>query len=184
MRVLFFSDRFLENLFSSYQNASFFFSIFIVAWCSEQIKWNLLNIFPENTRNGFLLSNIEELRLTLSRRSLTLSRRRPLSYRNQWFLYDNGLRLERVKMFCRNKQLRILFWICFLYLSYFRINHFEYWNNSNIQEMSQTYQLFSIKSSYFSLWRICKFIIFCVMHIWFKYDLFQNISGYSVIKKR
>ena len=39
---------------------------------------------------------------------LTLSRRRPLSYRNQsidllrksmdWFLYDNGLRLERVKM--------------------------------------------------------------------------------------
>ena len=37
---------------------------------------------------------------------LTLSRRRPLSYRNQssdllcksmdWFLYDNGLRLERV----------------------------------------------------------------------------------------
>ena len=38
---------------------------------------------------------------------LTLSKRRPLSYRNQsidllrksmdWFLYDNGLRLERVK---------------------------------------------------------------------------------------
>ena len=40
---------------------------------------------------------------------LTLSRRRPLPYRNQsidwlrksmdWFLYDNGLRLERVKRF-------------------------------------------------------------------------------------
>ena len=40
---------------------------------------------------------------------LTLSRRRPLSYRNQsidlrsksidWFLYDNGLRLERVNIF-------------------------------------------------------------------------------------
>ena len=39
-------------------------------------------------------------------RQLTLSRRRPLSYRNQsidllrksmdWFLYDNGLRLQRV----------------------------------------------------------------------------------------
>ena len=39
--------------------------------------------------------------------NLTLSRRRPLSYRSQsidllsksvdWFLYDNGLRLERVK---------------------------------------------------------------------------------------
>ena len=38
---------------------------------------------------------------------LTLSRRRPLSYRNQsidlesksmdWFLYDNGLRLEKFK---------------------------------------------------------------------------------------
>ena len=28
--------------------------------------------------------------------SLTLSRRRPLSHRN-WFLYDNGLHLERVK---------------------------------------------------------------------------------------
>ena len=38
---------------------------------------------------------------------LTFSRRRPLSYRNQsidllrksldWFLYDNGLRYERVK---------------------------------------------------------------------------------------
>ena len=42
-----------------------------------------------------------------SKRLLTISRRRPLSYRNQsinllrksidWFLYDNGLRLERVK---------------------------------------------------------------------------------------
>ena len=29
--------------------------------------------------------------------TLTLSRWRPLSYRN-WFLYDNGLRLERVKV--------------------------------------------------------------------------------------
>ena len=57
---------------------------------------------------------------------LTLSRRRPLSYRNQstdllcksmdWFLYDNGLRLERVKsqfthyplvwMFCTKRSLR------------------------------------------------------------------------------
>ena len=42
---------------------------------------------------------------------LTLSRRRPLSYRKQsidllrksmnWFLYDNSLRLERVKCSCR-----------------------------------------------------------------------------------
>ena len=44
---------------------------------------------------------------------LTLSWRRPLSYRNQsidflresmdWFLYDNGLRHERVKQFEYNK---------------------------------------------------------------------------------
>ena len=29
--------------------------------------------------------------------TLTLSWRRPLSYRNQWFLYDNGFRHKRVK---------------------------------------------------------------------------------------
>ena len=50
-------------------------------------------------RNGIRLSQMNLF--------LTLSRRRPLSYRNQsinllcksmdWFLYDNGLRLERVK---------------------------------------------------------------------------------------
>ena len=37
----------------------------------------------------------------ICRVSLTLSWRRPLSYRNQsmdWFLYDNGLRHERVKL--------------------------------------------------------------------------------------
>ena len=44
-------------------------------------------------------------------KNLTLSRRRPLSYRNQsidlrskpmyWFLYDKGLRLERVKILFR-----------------------------------------------------------------------------------
>ena len=46
-------------------------------------------------------------------KTLTLSRRRPLSCRNQsidlgsksrdWFLYDNGLRLERVKASRLNK---------------------------------------------------------------------------------
>ena len=45
---------------------------------------------------------------TGARRILTLTRRRPISYRNQsidllrksmdWFLYDNGLRHERVKL--------------------------------------------------------------------------------------
>ena len=37
--------------------------------------------------------------------SLTLSWRRPLSYRNQWCLYDNGLRLERVKGYNMAKKL-------------------------------------------------------------------------------
>ena len=56
----------------------------------------------------FCLINFLKNRRVLSNSSisLTLSRRRPLSYRNQsidllhksmdWFLYDNGLRLERV----------------------------------------------------------------------------------------
>ena len=57
-------------------------------------SWNFLEV-----------STIPQLKHVHS--SLTLSRRRPLSYRNQstdllrksmdWFLYDNGLRLERVK---------------------------------------------------------------------------------------
>ena len=54
---------------------------------------------------------------------LTLSRRRPLSYRNQstdllcksmdWFLYDNGLRLERVKQANKHaKKIPKLFTTC------------------------------------------------------------------------
>ena len=43
-----------------------------------------------------------------NKNKLTLSRRRPLSYRNQsididWFLYYNGLRHERVKQKMKNK---------------------------------------------------------------------------------
>ena len=53
------------------------------------------------------LGNLTNVWNTFLRKSLTLSRRRPLSYRNQsidwsslsmdWFLYDNGLHLEKVK---------------------------------------------------------------------------------------
>ena len=56
-------------------------------------------------RNNVSLINFENERLNIMiyRSSLTLSWRRPLSYRNQtkpdWFLYDNGLRHERVKEF-------------------------------------------------------------------------------------
>ena len=48
-----------------------------------------------------------KIKLVISKSTLTLSLQRPLSYRNQsydlrsksmgWFLYDNGLRHERVK---------------------------------------------------------------------------------------
>ena len=58
-----------------------------------------LIVLTRETRHRFVFMNFSF--------SLTLSRRRPLSYRNQlidllrklmdWFLYDNGLRHERVK---------------------------------------------------------------------------------------
>ena len=57
-------------------------------------------------------------------RSLTLSRRRPLSYRNQsidlrsksgdWFLYDNDLRLERVKN--RSLYFWIVYFLCYVWI--------------------------------------------------------------------
>ena len=53
----------------------------------------------------------------LSRSSLTLLWRRPLSYKNQstdllrksmdWFLYDNGLRHERVKYWSSNRRFSV-----------------------------------------------------------------------------
>ena len=59
-------------------------------------------LFPKMFFIDFLVTK------TLVESRLTLSRRRPLSYRNQsidllwksmdWFLYDNGLLLERVKI--------------------------------------------------------------------------------------
>ena len=76
-------------------------------WCHEiwicKIKFDVL----ENKRNTW--SKIKTFVLVLHMLSfrLTLSWRRPLSYRNQsinllcksmdWFLYDNGLRHEKVK---------------------------------------------------------------------------------------
>ena len=44
-----------------------------------------------------IFQKVEAISLTLkSVIQLTLSWRKTLSYRNQWFLYDNGLRHERV----------------------------------------------------------------------------------------
>ena len=55
---------------------------------------------------------------------LTLSRRRPLSYRNQsidllcksmdWFLYDNGLRLESVNQFAKSRLFALLIWMIWI----------------------------------------------------------------------
>ena len=54
--------------------------------------------------------------------NLTLSWRMPLSYRNQsidlrsksmdWFLYDNGLRHERVKQLIRNRNCKSVSFLC------------------------------------------------------------------------
>ena len=48
----------------------------------------------------FVVCSLRIVSIFCFKATLILSRRRPLSYRNQsidWFLYDNGLRLERVK---------------------------------------------------------------------------------------
>ena len=62
------------------------------------------SMYPQGVSHSFSIKNVFYDKL-----DLTLSRRRPLSYRNQsidllrksmdWFLYDNGLCLERVKIF-------------------------------------------------------------------------------------
>ena len=75
---------------------------------SSDIPTTQMSIFILFVSTGVLSENDYSLWVPLS-----LSRRRPLSYRNQsidllrksmdWFLYDNGLRLERVK-FLRNKK--------------------------------------------------------------------------------
>ena len=73
--------------------------------CWLEDVYSLLIVEKYNTQTSiysffFIFAEISQM-------LLTLSRRRPLSYRNQsidllrksmdWFLYDNGLRLERVK---------------------------------------------------------------------------------------
>ena len=92
-------------------------------------------------------------------RDLTLSWRKALSYRNQsidflrksmdWFLYDNGLRLERVKFCCKALHPRCLreSWIrpWYLWLSY---------------HLTLAWTFFGF---HFYLWYFSKFI-FSVLH--------------------
>ena len=69
------------------------------------------------------LNNIPKLFM----KYLTLSWRRPLSYRNQsidlqsksvdWFLYNNGLRHERVKQICYHQMYLIIVYYCYFFFA-------------------------------------------------------------------
>ena len=79
--------------------------------CSDSLEWSHLNIevnhwnvFWKNNRDVWNIAWVSLAQFLIH--YLTISWRRPLSYRNQsidlvcksmdWFLYDNGLRHERV----------------------------------------------------------------------------------------
>ena len=93
-------------------------------------NWNLHTVESgrKNIWCEFLFSFYDYVRFssTTLNNILTLSRRRPLWYRNQyigllrksmdWFLYDNGLRLERVKFFKSSD-------FCFLTFTFVNICH-------------------------------------------------------------
>ena len=69
----------------------------------------LISFIYRFCKTNFTFTHFQNITLSKSKVYLTLSWRRPLSYRNQsfdllcksidWFLYDNGLRHERVKYF-------------------------------------------------------------------------------------
>ena len=120
------------------------------------------NTFGEEWQHWGKLETLANYQLN-STFSLTLSWQRPLSYRNQsidllcksmdWFLYDNGLRHERVKIkirgICESQFLRryiilcakcclmfvlfFAFMYCLIYYSVlYRINHFSFNSSHNI----------------------------------------------------
>ena len=72
----------------------------------------------------YLKRTVNQPFLELSHLSLTLSRRRPLSYRNQsidllcksldWFLHNNGLRHERVKDVAKKVNSNDIYFGCLL----------------------------------------------------------------------
>ena len=110
----------LPEICSLFINCSFIYFLYFkgfkanidgpsVVYNKINIVGNIVMIKPtHDSRSKRIALRLELYGCTLSKkRVLTLSRRRPLSYRNQsidllcksmdWFLYDNGLRLERVK---------------------------------------------------------------------------------------
>ena len=103
-----------------------------VVYNKINIVGNIVMIKPtHDSRSKRIALRVELYGCTLSKkRVLTLSRRRLLSYRNQsidllcksmdWFLYDNGLRLERVKY-----PLECVNWTSFRRFSVILVIHWE-----------------------------------------------------------
>ena len=102
-----------ENCLGPFMNGFLFTGIYLILTCSIIFYWNTtlaLNLLVYHLR-VFLKYAMTNDRWSIPslilQSSLTLSWRRPLSYRNQsidllrksmdWVLYDNGLRHERVK---------------------------------------------------------------------------------------
>ena len=86
---------------------------------------------------------------------LTLSWRRPLSYRNQstdllcksmdWFLYDNGLRHERVKNWIQKDKFYLKF-VFIVFMHKFWLNYFpnQAWTNcSGAQNLCSAHMIFA-----------------------------------------
>ena len=119
--LVFWKNIFIEVMLQLTIKASFiyFWNIWSLVWfiCSSIafVKWTNLTLlesaikFPSVIQWLMLLYVNSENKSQNSFINLTLSRRGPLSYRNQsidllcksmdWFLYDSGLRLERVNWY-------------------------------------------------------------------------------------
>ena len=96
--ALVFVKLFLKKILQSYVSISFFhFQTSHYFLLNPLVKYKKWNIRHSDGPKIILLDNGSSLHCPC----LTLSWRRPLSYRNQsmdWFLYDNGLRHERVNL--------------------------------------------------------------------------------------
>ena len=107
--------------------------IFILFSLEFKILWSSTIIF-------FLLKACDTIHLDTL---LTLSWRRPLSYSNHWFLYDNGLRHERVKL-CQSP-----------YIWYIKAIYSSFWNFFDHFNQSLTVQCFRKRP----IWYHCRGIV-------------------------
>ena len=113
LSILFFSYCVIVSMYFSEGFVVAFSIVFFVGVLRPRVKWGMLFLFgvSESFKGVWgvtEVSDVESLfKLTKDKCYLTLSWRRPLSYRNQsidlrsksidWFLYDKGLRHESVK---------------------------------------------------------------------------------------